>query len=198
MKVAPSRRCSSAISARTVHAQLGVEVAERLVHQEDARVAHHGAGRARRAGAGRRRAAPACASSKVSISQRSAARRDIAPRSAGGGAGAGMQAADQRQALPDRRSRRMQQRQGDVLGHRHVAGRARRTGTPSPRRARLAAGRRPRAVDRDRAVVGCSSPAMMRSRVDLPQPEGPSRVTNSPARRRARRRSARASGRTTC
>src|SRR5579863_3455551 len=28
---------------------------------------------------------------------------------------------------------------------------------------------------------GCSSPAIMRSRVDLPQPEGPSRTTNSPS-----------------
>ena len=44
MQATPERRRSSAISARACDAQIGIEVAERLVHQEDARVAHHGAG----------------------------------------------------------------------------------------------------------------------------------------------------------
>jgi hypothetical protein len=43
-----------------LHAQLGVEVGQRLVQQEHLRLAHDARGPARRAGAGRRTAAPAC------------------------------------------------------------------------------------------------------------------------------------------
>ena len=37
------------------------------------------------------------------------------------------------------------------------------------------------AADRNVAAVKSSRPAIMRSKVDLPQPEGPSNTTNSPS-----------------
>ena len=43
MQVVPSRRCRFADLAAHLHAQLGVEVRERLVEQEHLRVAHDGA-----------------------------------------------------------------------------------------------------------------------------------------------------------
>ena len=98
-----------------VHAQLGVEVAERLVHQEDARAAAPWRGRAPRAASGRPRAAPACAPAG---SRSAASRRPTAPRPRStGGTARGAQAA--RQAL-HRREPAHAQRHGDVLGDRQV------------------------------------------------------------------------------
>ena len=60
------------------------------------------------------------------------------------------------------------------------AGRARSSGTPWPARARPDRRRSTRApsISRSPAVMS-SSPAIMRSRVDLPQPDGPTNTTNS-------------------
>jgi hypothetical protein len=73
---------------------------------------------------------------------------------------------------------------------RSYADRARRTGTPWRDRA----GRRhvvdDLAVDGDRAAGDLLEPAMRRSRVDLPQPDGPTKTTNSPSPRRGRCREA--------
>ncbi len=65
---------------------------------------------------------------------------------------------------------------------RSCAGRARSSGTPWRCRGPSAPGRSPRARRwRSRPQVMLSSPATMRSSVDLPQPEGPTITTNSPS-----------------
>ena len=99
MQATPERRCSSAISARARDAQLGVEVAERLVHQEDARVAHHGAGESHALALAAGELAGLAVEEGLDL-QRFGSAAHIARDRAGGGAGDGMQAADQRQALP--------------------------------------------------------------------------------------------------
>ena len=74
------------------------------------------------------------------------------------------------------------QRKGDVLVDRHV--RIERIGLEHHRQLALG-GRRRRSCPRHRAgscrEVVSSSPAISRSRVDLPQPEGPTKTTNSPS-----------------
>ena len=151
-------RCSLAISTRICDAQGGVEIGERLVEQEHARARARWRGRWRRAGAGRRKAPRGLRSSSV---VELAGCRGLPPR-----------------PLLDRPagSRPAElQAEGHVLARRHDADRAHRTGTPWRCRAR----RRRQVVDAPAADAGCrrrgltsSSPAMMRSSVDLPQPEG--------------------------
>ncbi len=74
------------------------------------------------------------------------------------------------------------QRKGDVLRARSYADRARRTETRRRCRARAARLKVTSSPSsRMRPEVGSSSPAIMRSVVVLPQPEGPSRQKNSPS-----------------
>ena len=98
-----------------VHAQLGVEVGQRLVHQEDAAGGAPWRGRARRAGAGRRRAAPACAREVRDLQPRATARTSAGDRAAVLGAAPGS-----RRPSSGRRCHARQpahhQRQRDVLG----------------------------------------------------------------------------------
>ncbi len=75
-----SRACSCRclISRPRLHAQLRVEVRQRLVHQERLRLAHDARGPARRAAAGRPTARAASAASSSPMSSISAASRDPA------------------------------------------------------------------------------------------------------------------------
>ena len=76
------------------------------------------------------------------------------------------------------------QAEGDVLEHASCAGTARSAGTRSRRCARCTrdVGRRLRRAKRDAVrVSGVSRPAMIRSSVVLPEPEGPSSATSSPS-----------------
>ena len=72
--------------------------------------------------------------------------------------------------------------EGDVLARPSCSGRARRTGTPW--RCRASTGCRSLIVARRRSRISpaviVSSPAIMLSSVDLPQPDGPTRTRNSP------------------
>ena len=71
---------------------------------------------------------------------------------------------------------------GDVLGRRSGSGRARRTGTRCRNRAWSAAAPRCRGPSCSiRPVVWMSSPAIARSSVVLPHPDGPRKQTNSPS-----------------
>ena len=148
-----------------LHAQLRVEVRERLVHQQDA------AGRARsrdpspRAGAGRRRAPRGLRSSS---SVRPSTPRDLARTRASISAFGEL-------AHP--------QAEADVLGHVHV--RVERVVLEDHRDVALL--RRDVVDDRRRRCrivpsLMSSSPATIRSAVVLPQPDGPTRTTNSPSR----------------
>ena len=150
-------------------AQLGVQVAERLVEQEEVRLVHQARGRAPGAAAGRRSAG--CRAALPGPPGRPArARGRPASRIAGRG-------------MP-----RSSQGIGDVLEHGHVRPDRVATGTPcrgcacsggtKSRRAAEATTRRAG----DLAPSGCSRPATMRSVVVLPQPLGPSRVNTSPRR----------------
>ena len=145
-----------------LHAQLGVEVrrAARRTGRSSARARWRG--RWRRAGAGRRRAPCGLRSSSGSMRRISAARRD-ARLDLGLAAG--------------RRSRG--RRRGSCRPT--CAGRARSSGTPWRCRA-CAAGtsfiRSPSSSSAPPEIS--SSPAIIRSSVDLPQPEGPTKTANSP------------------
>ena len=155
-------RCSSISSARMWARSLASRLRERLVEQEDVRVRAPGPGRAPRAAAGRRRAGAACASSSGSSCSSWATARDLRRP-------LGLRHA----ALP--------QRIGDVLRHRHV--RIERVGLEH--HGDVALGRREVVDD---AVAEADGPARSATRgrpacasvVVLPQPDGPSRLTNSP------------------
>ena len=134
------------------HAQLGVEVAERLVHQEDARVAHHGARQCHALALAAGELARLAVEEGLNL-QRFGGAADVARDRAGGGAGDGMQAADQWQALPRPRPAH-QERQADIFGHRHIG--VEGVGLEHHRHVAFA---RQQAVDRlvaegDRALVG--------------------------------------------
>ena len=144
-----------------VRAQLGVEVA--TAARRAGRPPDRGPARgpAPRAAAGRRRAGAACGRAAPRAESWAAARLTCSRRSALGDA-----------ALP--------QRVLDVLRHRHV--RIERVGLEHHGDVALA-GARSLTTRSPKLIVprvGCSSPASMRSVVVLPQPEGPSRLTNSP------------------
>ena len=84
------------------------------------------------------------------------------------------------QALPDIHAAH-RERQADILGHRHV--RIERVALEHHGDVAVA-GRQfvdPPVADDDRARIVALQPATMRSRVDLPQPDGPSSVRNSPS-----------------
>ena len=141
-------------------AQVRVDVRPRLVEQHELRARARARARARRAAAGRPRAR-ADSGRRGRRGRRRRAGRARGPR-ARGAAG---------------RSRRSRPRSG--------AGRARSPGRPSrPGAARAAPRcRRPRRACRSSSIVpasGASKPAIRRSSVVLPQPDGPSSATNSP------------------
>ena len=144
-----------------LEAQLGVEVGERLVEQEEARLADD---RARERDA-------------LLLAARELARRSlqqVADADLGGGAGD--------RARRSRRARRRPSSAGSRCSARpSCADRARSSGTPSRRRARraLASSRRRRPCS-TRPAFTDSRPARMRSVVVLPDPDGPSRTKNSP------------------
>ena len=141
----------------------GVERAERLVHQQDLRVAAPGSARSARAAACRRKAAPGIFArgrpSPILREQLVDLGRALRARRA-----ARLQC--QRDIAGDRAPR--QQRLAVVLEHDGVF--ARPGASPACRRTRRS------------PVVGFSRPATMRSSVVLPQPDGPTRQTNSDLR----------------
>ena len=144
-----------------LHAQLRVEVGQRLVEQEDLRVAHDGAAD-RHALALAARKLPGLALEERLELQNFAPRRALcAPLS--------------RRGTPAQ-----PQREAPCCRRRSCADRARRTGTPW--RGRAASGgtslTRTPSITTSPAVIS-SSPAIMRSSVDLPQPDGPTKTMNS-------------------
>ena len=168
----PSRCCSSRELDAHLLAQLGVEVGQRLVEQQHLRLAHQ---RARKrhalllaAGELRRRA--------VLVA------RHAAPVSS---ALQHLLASSRRAEYL--RSRATSQREGDVLEHRHV--RPDRIGLEhhadvavcaAARRCRLPVSHTARRRSTILPASGRSRPAMQRSVVVLPQPDGPSSVKNWP------------------
>ena len=143
-----------------LHAQGRVQVGRAARRTGTRRVRARSPGRSRHAAAGRRRAGPACA------------------------AGAARAAAWPRPCRPAGRSRPWADWPSSGRSRcsrpRSCAGRGRRTGTPWPHRGWPAAswscrGRR----SASRPSVMSSSPAIRRSRVDLPQPDGPTKTQNS-------------------
>ena len=146
-------------------AQAGVEVRQRLVEQEGLGRAHDGAahGDALALAAGER-ARPAF---------EQGVEAELCRGAGDGGGDALLRRAAQPQAV------------AHVLGDASCADRARRTGTPWRCRGPWAPGRsRRRPSMRISPAEISSSPAIMRSSVDLPQPEGPTSTTNSPSRDR--------------
>ena len=133
---------------------------KRLVEQEQASARARWRGRWRRAGAGRRKARPAAVEQRLELQQ------------LGGLGDAGSISA---LASPSCFSASPYCRRPSD------ADRARRSGTPWRCRAWPAAPLDTLAVDRDVPGGLSSSPAMMRSSVDLPQPDGPTKTTNSPS-----------------
>ena len=84
-------------------------------------------------------------------------------------------------AIPPRGTPCAFQRKADVLARRSYADRARTAGTRRRCRARAARLKVTSSPSsRMRPTVGSSSPAIMRSVVVLPQPDGPSRQKNAP------------------
>ena len=142
-------------------AQLLVERAERLIHQQQAPADRPSRARAPRAAAGRPRA----------------------------GAGSGRQARRAQPARSASATRRSVsaacdaahlQREGDVAAHASCAETARSAGTPCRCRAGKAAGDRPACrSERCEPASGCCSPATIISVVVLPEPDGPRNVRNS-------------------
>jgi hypothetical protein len=99
-------------------AQTGIEVGQRLVHQEDAGPPHHGAGQ------GHALPLPAGELPRLALQQRAQAERLRHRRHLGGDRGAagtrsGPHGAEQRQALPQAEPPQ-RERHGDVLRHRQV------------------------------------------------------------------------------
>ena len=143
-------------------ALIGVERAERLVHQIDGRAAHD---RARE-----RHLLLVAAGELLRVERRAGARDPSARRRRRRG-----------RRISARREPGGAQRERDVARARSGADRARRTGTPCRRRAATgaAASRRARRAG-SRRRSRSSRPAIMRSVVVLPQPDGPSSTTNSP------------------
>ena len=146
-----------------LHAQRGVEVGQRLVEQEHLRLAHDGP-------ADRDALAlPARQLPRLPVEQM------LDLQDARGLANPAI----------DFRPRWLRQSRGRRPCSRRpsCAGRARRTGTPSRCRALPAAGRLTRSPSMEISPeVMSSSPAIRRSSVDLPQPDGPTKTTNSPSR----------------
>ena len=144
------------------HAQFGVEVRQRLVEQEDARLAHDGAAD---------RDALALAAGEL---RRPALEQRVEPQQAAPRCG------------PCRRSPRAACRcsrgRTPCSGTPSCAGTARTTGTPSPgpRSAADTSFTRTPSISTS-PLVTFSRPQMRRSSVDLPQPDGPTKTTNSPS-----------------
>ena len=156
----PSLVVQLAQPAAQLLAHLGVERAERLVEQQHARLDRQRAGErhalALAAGELRRIAARRSRSSCTRSSSSSTRSRDLR---LGGRVAARPHA----------------QAEGDVLEHASCGGTARSAGTRSRRGARARrADARPRRRTGPRPRSGNSSPAMMRSSVVLPEPDGPS------------------------
>ena len=144
-----------------LHAQLRVEVRERLVHAGTRAARGRSRGPARRAGAGRRRAGRGLRSSSSSSPSDLAAARD--PR-----------------ASTRRFGAARAQREADVLAHGHV--RIERVVLEDHRDVALAR----RHVVHDLPPIRISPrvssrPATIRSAVVLPHPDGPTRTMNSPS-----------------
>ncbi len=145
-----------------LHAQLRVEVRQRLVHQERGRVAHDRAAH---------RDPLALATGEV---------RRFALASAGSGRGPAPPPRPSRRSSPAASWRASARRPcSRALS---CAGTARSSGTPSrcrgPSGAMLLTTLPP---IRSSPSLMSSSPAIMLSVVDFPQPEGPTRITNSPS-----------------
>ena len=143
-------------------AELRVEVRERLVEQERASARARAPGPSRRAGAARRRAAPA----GVSAGRRG--RASCSPHGPGG------------RSPPSASCAASVRTRGSCT--RSCAGRARSSGRPSRCRGRAASRRSRRGRRRGSCpLVGFSRPATHRRAVVFPQPDGPTRIMNSPS-----------------
>ena len=160
-------------------AQLGVEVRQRLVHQENLRAAHHGA---------RERDALALTAGelrRLALEQMPDRQRARPPRRRASIVRARLAAPGTKRPTSGRRCQRSCGASPAAARRSRppsCTDRARRTGTPSPRRAASAAARRRCGRRSCTSPLSCgSSPAMMRSSVVLPQPDGPTRVRNSPS-----------------
>ena len=146
-----------------LHAQLGVEVGQRLVHQERRRLAHDGPAHGDALALAARQLRRACGRAPLSSCSSRAASSTRAGRSRAAGSLASLQ------------------RVGDVLAHGHVrvervalehhgdvAVLGRGVGDVAPPMTSSPA-------------VTSSRPAIIRSRVDLPQPDGPTSTRSSPS-----------------
>ena len=158
----PSWRCSAFSSALHLLAQLQVERAERLVEQQHLRLADQ---RARQrhalALAARQLRRPALADARPAAPAPAARRR-------------GARARPRAPCAPSAHRRRCRACS--------CAGTARSPGTRCSPAARRAGGAtRPRRRSGCAPAVGSVKPPIMRRQVVLPEPEGPSRVKNSPA-----------------
>ena len=162
MLVVPSAVCSCRISCAHLHAQLGVEVGERLVEQERRRLAHDGAahgdalalaaGELARLALEQLRRARGCRAASRTL------RLDLGLRRAADAQAVGHVVVDRHVRV----ERVVLEHHGDVavLGLELVDHAV---------------------ADADLAAVMVSSPAIMRSSVDLPQPDGPRMTMNSPS-----------------
>ena len=146
-----------------LHAQLGVEVRQRLVEQEDLRIAHDGAAHG----------------DALALAAGELARKALQIRSEAEDFGGALHA---RVDLGFRRAAQLAAK-SPCWPRPSCADRARSSGTPSRCRVPSAARCSPRGRRCGfRREVMFSRPATMRSKVDLPQPDGPTSTTNSPSR----------------
>ncbi len=159
--VLPRSLCSVDDLHPHLHAQLGVEVGQRLVEQEDLRLAHDRAADGDALALAAARAPSACAAAAArSAGCRRRGRRASRSRPWAGPRSPGRRRGSSRPTC---------------------AGRARRTGTPWRCRAwpRGTSFMRWPSISSAPPEIS-SSPAIIRSSVDLPQPEGPTKTANSP------------------
>ena len=146
-----------------LHAQLGVEVGQRLVEQEDLRIAHDGAAHGD--------ALALAAGELARIARRAAARARGCRRPARPAASIslfGVRLAASGEKPMFSRDRHVRIERVVLEHHGDVAVLRRQSLTTRP----------PMRIS---PAVMSSSPAIMRSSVDLPQPDGPTRTTNSPS-----------------
>ena len=140
-------------------AQLLVEGAERLVHQQQRRLEHDGAGDR----------------DALLLSARELSR--IALRRSRASSTSFSTVVDARGGSRSRGMPRISQRKRDIARHRHVRETAHSSETPCRCRAyRAAAGRSACPTAGSRRRVGCVRPAIICRVVVLPEPEGPSRL----------------------